>query len=53
MNLKIVVYGDDIDGLVAALEEIKARVAIGSTIGTGSNPAERCSYSFVVSPDHD
>jgi hypothetical protein len=51
MELKITVFGDDIDGLVAALKEIQARVAIGSTIGTGTNPAEKCSYSFEVSPD--
>lgn len=53
MELKIVVCGNDIDGLVKALEEIKARVSIGSTIGTGANPAERCSYSFEVLPNQD
>ena len=53
MELKITVCGNDIDGLVTALEEIRARVSIGNTIGTGSNPAERCSYSFVVLPNQD
>lgn len=51
MELKITVYGDDIDDLVVALEDISRRVAIGSTIDAGVNMTEGYSFSFEVLPE--